>query len=197
MSFVVRAINILKSPKEEWQVIAEEEPEISTTVVSYAIPLAILSALAIFIGYGFVGVSMPVIGTLVGVNFGIAQALITLLQTLISLFVTALVVNVLATSFQSVSNYGRALQLVAYSYTAAWVGGLLMVVPVLGIIGSLFGLYGIYLWYLGLPAVMKTPKDKVILYMVVTVILMFAVFFVLGLIVTPLIYGMFGLSLMM
>ncbi len=192
MSFVTRAIRLISSPKSEWAVIASEEPEISTTVVGYAVPLAGLAALAIFIGYGFIGMTIPMIGKIVGTSYGLAQALTMFIQTLISLFVTALVVNMLASTFQSEPNYGRALQLVAYSYTAPWVGGLLNVVPMLGIVGSLFGLYGIYLWYLGLPEVMKTPKEKVVVYMIVTVIILFAVFFVVGLVLTPIIFGIFN-----
>ncbi len=57
-----------------------------------------------------------------------------------------------------------------YSYTPAWVAGVLQILPLLGLLGILAGLYGLYLLYLGLPRLMKCPEDKAIGYTAVVVI---------------------------
>jgi hypothetical protein len=57
-----------------------------------------------------------------------------------------------------------------YSYTPAWIAGVLNILPALGILGILAGLYGIYLLYLGLPFLMKAPQDKAAGYTAVVVV---------------------------
>jgi len=77
---------------------------------------------------------------------------------------------------------GRSVQLVAYAYTPFWVGGLLSILPVLSWVGSLFGLYGLYLLYIGMPKMKKTPADKLTGYFIVSLLVIIAVYFVIGLI---------------
>ena len=190
MSLVDRAKNIIVSPKTEWEVIANETPDTAGIFTGYVLPLAILAAIASFIGWGFVGM-----GPLSGITWGIAYAVITLLTSLVSVGVTAFVVNALAASFGSEKDLGRAMQLVAYGYTPAWIGGLLGVFPAIAWIGSLFGLYGIYLMYLGFLHNMKTPQDKVVIYMVVTFIILMVVYFVLAGILTSIMFSILGLSM--
>jgi uncharacterized membrane protein len=68
--------------------------------------------------------------------------------------------------------------MVAFSSTPSWVAGVLQLVPLLGALALLAALYGVYLFYLGLPSVMKTPPDKVIPYMVVSVVVIIVIFVV-------------------
>jgi hypothetical protein len=190
MNLVDRAKNIIVSPKTEWEVIASETPDTNSIFTGYVLPLAVLPAVASFIGYGFIG-----FGFFKGVTVGIAYGLITLLTSLVSVFITAFVVNALAPSFGSEKDMGRSMQLVAYGYTPAWVGGILNIIPVIGWLGGLFGLYGIYLMYLGFPHTMKTPQDKVIVYMIVTFVILMVLYFVLMGIFTSIIFGIFGLAM--
>jgi hypothetical protein len=83
----------------------------------------------------------------------------------------------------------QALKVVAYSFTAAWVGGVFSLIPVLGIITLLFVLYSLYLLFLGLPVLMKAPADKAIGYTVVVVICTLVVSWVIFWVV-----GMLGLG---
>lgn len=189
MSLVDRAKNIITSPKSEWEVVASESPDTGSIITGYVIPLALLPAIASFIGYGLIG-----FGAFSSITWGIAYALITLISTILGVLLTALVVNLLAPSFNSEKDMGRAMQLVAYSYTPAWIGGILNIFPAIGWLGGLFGLYGIYLMYLGFPHTMKTPKDKVVIYMIVAVVVLIVVYMVLMGIITSIIFGIFGLS---
>ena len=74
----------------------------------------------------------------------------------------------------------RALKVVAYSYTPAWVAGVLHLVPSLGALVLLATLYGLYVMYLGLPVLMRTPAEKAMPYTAVVVVCAILVFFVLG-----------------
>ncbi len=187
MALVERAKNIIMSPKTEWAVIAAEEPNSGSMVTGYALPLILLSAAASLIGYGFIASAW-------GINWGLYHAIMTIVMGLASIYITSFVVDALAPSFGSQKNSGRAMQLVIYSSTPAWIGGILNIVPVIGMIGALFGLYGIYLIYLGLPHTMKTPQEKVAIYMIVTIVVLIVVYMLVGMVLGGIMMTMFGLS---
>lgn len=189
MNLIERVKNIITQPAKEWDVIATEQPDTGKIITGYVLPLAGAAALAAFIGYGFVGVSY--FGVRVsGINWGIYQAINVLVGALAGVFISALVIDALAPSFGSEKNMGRSVQLVAYSYTPGWVGGLLAIFPAIALIGALAGLYGLYLLYIGLPKLKKTPADKHVGYFVVSLLVIIVVYFVIGLIMAAILPGM-------
>jgi hypothetical protein len=194
MNLIERAKNIIVSPAKEWNVIATEEPDTGKIITSYVLPLAGAAALAAFIGYGLIGFNAGFGIRMKGINWGLYQAITILAGALISVFVSSFVIDALAPSFGSEKNLGRSVQLVSYSYTPAWVGGLLAILPSLAIIGSLAGLYGLYLLYLGMAVLKKTPTDKQMSYFVVSLVVMIVVFVVIGLILNRILLSVFGLS---
>jgi hypothetical protein len=175
MNLVDRAKNIILTPKTEWPVIAGETPNIQQIIVGYVIPLALIPAVATILG-GLLFVH----SVFFSVTYYIGTAIAAFVAAVIGVFVTAYVIDFLAPNFGSEKGLGRAMQLVSYSFTPAWIAGVLNIIPFLGIIGALAGLYGIYLLYLGLPVLMKTPQDKVVIYLVVTIIVLLVVYFVLA-----------------
>ncbi len=189
MSLVDRAKNIIITPKTEWQVVAAETPNIQQIILGYVVPLALIPAVATILG-GLLFRS----GIFFSVSYYIATALVTFVAAVLGVFVTAFVIDFLAPNFGSQKGLGRAVQLVAYSYTPAWVAGILNIIPGLGVIAALVGLYGIYLMYLGLPPLMKTPDDKVVVYLVVTVIVLLVVYFVLAAILGAIFFGILGIG---
>lgn len=191
MNLVDRAKNIIMTPKTEWPVIAAEEPNVSAIMTGYVIPLALIPAVAMVIGYGFVGGAM-----FSSVTWGIGMAVVSLISSIVGVYLTALVMDFLAPNFGSQKGFGRALQTVAYSYTPMWIGGILNIVPAIGWLGSLLGLYGLYLMYLGLPHTMKTPQDKVVLYLVVSIIVMVIIYMVLGAILSAIMFAVLGMGAM-
>lgn len=181
------------TPKTEWDAVNGEEANIPGIITGYVVPLAGAAAVAAFIGYAFIGVN--VFGVrFKGMDWGLYQGITVLASALLSVFVSAFVIDALAPSFGSEKNLGKSVQLVAYSWTPGWVGGLLAIIPSLGIIGSLAGLYGLYLLYEGLPKLKKTPEDKKVGYFVVSLIVIIVVFWVIGLILSKILMSVFGLS---
>jgi hypothetical protein len=75
----------------------------------------------------------------------------------------------------------QALKLAAYSSTAAWLAGIFALIPGLRFLGIL-GLYSLYLLYLGLPVLMKTPREKVLPYIAVVVLAAIVLFMIVGMI---------------
>lgn len=193
MNLIERAKNIIITPAKEWDVIAAEQPDTGKIITGYVLPLAGAAALAAFIGYGLIGVSYFGI-RVAGVSWGIYQALSVLIVALCSVFVSALVIDALAPSFGAEKNMNRSVQLVAYSLTPMWIGGLLSILPMIALIGVLVGLYGFYLLYLGMPKLKKAPADKQTGYYVVSLITILVVYFVVGLIITAILMPIMGLS---
>jgi hypothetical protein len=191
MNLVERAKNIITTPKTEWAVVASEEPNIQQILIGYVFPLALIPAIASIIGFGVLGSAL-----IKSFSWGIAMGLVQLISTFVTVYLAALVINMLAPSFGSEKNMGKAMQLVAYSYTPAWVGGILNIIPFLSWLGALFGLYGLYLMYLGLPFTMKTPQDKNVVYLIVSIIVLIIIYMIIAAILTSIILAIFGFSFM-
>jgi len=193
MNIIERVKNILITPKKEWDVVAAEEGTLQSVLMTYVIPLSVIAAAASLIGWGLIGKSYGAFGfnvTVKGWDIGIKYGLIALVSSVAGYLITSFVVDMLAPSFGSEKNLNRSAQFVGYSFTPAMVGGIFNIFPVVAWLGGLLGLYGIYLMYLGLGPVKKTPEDKKVVYLVVSIVVLIGVYFVLGLILA----SIFGLN---
>jgi hypothetical protein len=189
MDILQRARNIIMTPKTEWLVIVAEEPNTAEILKDYVLPLALIPAIAYIIGFGVIGRGM-----MSSFSWGIAMGLIQFILAFVGVYLSAYVIAYMAPRFGSQQDMGRAVQLVAYSYTPAWVAGILSLVPALGVLVFVAGLYGLYLMYLGLPQMMKTPQDKVVGYLVVSIIVLIVTYGIISLILTSIVFSIFGLS---
>jgi len=184
MNLVERAKSIILKPKDEWIVIDQETTSVPTLIATYLFPLALIPAVAAFIGYGVIGVAFfgPVL------SWGIKQAIISFITTIVGVYISAYIIDMLAPNFGSTKDFRKSMQLVVYAYTPVMLAGAFQAIPVLGILGIL-GLYGLYLLYIGIKPMMKTPDDKVTTYFVVSLVVIIAVSFVLASILTLIIVG--------
>jgi hypothetical protein len=170
MNLVERVKQILLSPQTEWEVIDAESTTAAQLYTSYIAPLAAIGPLARLIGYSVFGVGVPFMGTYrVPFGYAITSAIVTYIMTLITTYVLALIVDALAPTFNGKRSQIQALKLVAYSSTAIWVAGIFALIPSLWFL-TLLGIYSLYLLYLGMPILMKSPKDKAVGYTVVVVL---------------------------
>jgi hypothetical protein len=184
MDLLSRVRAILLKPKEEWGKIKGEQTPVSQLFQSYALILAAIPAACQFIGYGLVGVRLPYYGAFrLGIGSSLGRAVLAYVFSLLSVYVFGFVINALAPSFQSKQNPGNAMKLAVYCMTPMWVAGVLYLIPVLGVLALLAGLYGLYILYLGFDTpLMETPKEKVMAYFVVSVVVVIVLTAVLGLV---------------
>jgi len=162
-----RVRRILVNPKTEWRAIAAEPADVASIYRNYIVILAAIPAVCAVVGllmFGFSGVS----GAL---RVGVA----TYVASLVGPFVAALVVDRLAPKFKSSGGLVAALKMVAYSSTPIWVAGFVNLVPALLPLGILAALYSIYVFYVGLPAVMKTPVEQVVPFMAISALTLIVV----------------------
>jgi hypothetical protein len=184
MNLVDRAKNIILKPKDEWTLIEQEDTSVVSLISTYLFPLALIPAVAAFIGYGVIGVAFfgPI------PSWGLKMAIISLVSTLFGTFISAKVIEFLAPNFGSVKDIRKTMQLVVYAYTPFMLAGAFQAIPALSILGIL-GLYGLYLLYIGIKPMLKTPDDKVTTFFVVSILVIIAVYFIIGAILSVFLIG--------
>jgi hypothetical protein len=187
---IARAKAVLLTPKTEWPVIAGETADTKSIFINYAVPLAALPAIATFLKLSVFGIGVLFLGNYrMPMSAGLSSAIFNYGASLLGVFLLALLINALAPSFGGTKDSTQALKTATYSYTAAWLGGVGIVVPGVGwLLAIAGGIYSIYLLYTGLPHTMKAPADKTTGYTVVVVVAAI----VLALIVGSLTGGMRG-----
>lgn len=194
---IERVKNIIVKPTAEWPVIAEEATTARDVYLYYVAPLALIGIIATLIGQTLVGVNVALIGTVrIGLVAGLVGAILHFVLTFVMVFVIALIVDALAPTFGGQRDSLRALKVTAYSFTPAWVAGILALVPALGILGIIAGLYGLYILYLGLPVLMRSPQDKAIGYTIVVLLCAIALGVVIGVLSTCVVGGFGAAGLM-
>lgn len=170
MNIIARVKEILLTPKQTWPVIETEETSTAALYTQYIMILAAIQAVAGFIGMSLFGISGFGVTVRLPLMTGLIQMVLGYGLTLAMVYVVALIADALAPSFGGQKKPMNALKLVAYSGTAAMVGGIFALIPALGVLTLIAALYSLYLLYLGVPTLMKVPQEKVLPYTVVLVV---------------------------
>lgn len=182
MNLVDRVKRILLSPGTEWQVIEAEPTTPAQLYTGYIVPLAAIGPIAQLTGYSVFGITVPLVGTYrVPIGSAISSALVTYVLSLAATYVLALIIDGLAPTFNGQRSQIGALKVAAYSSTASWVAGIFYLIPGLRLL-TILGLYSLYLLYLGLPIVMKAPREKAVAYTAVVILAAIVLFMVIAMI---------------
>ena len=179
MALVERAKNMIMNPRAEWPRVAAEPATVASLYTGYIMILAAIGPIAVAIRSPLVGLGIAIVSYLI--SLGITYLL-------------ALIVDALAPTFGGEKGIVGSLKLVAYSYTAAWVAGILRLIPVLGpFLVLLATIYAFYTFYLGAPVLRKATAEKAAGFTIVVVLCGF----VLGLVLSGMLMSaMFGTALM-
>jgi hypothetical protein len=176
-----RAIGMLLNPRREWQKIKGEPLTVTGIFTGYAMVLAAIPALAGFIGYSLVGVSLPFFGTFrYPLVRGLAWAALTYVLSLAGALLLTLVVDKLAPAFGGRRDMPASAKTVVFAHTAAWVGGVFNALPALALLAVLAGLYSLVLLWLGMRSLQRVPAGKTAGYFAVTLAVAVAVFLLAG-----------------
>ena len=115
-SLVQRVINILKSPKTEWPVIAGEPATVRSLYIPYVLLLAAIGPVALVLGGGGTGFFR------FSSSFLLRAAVWQYASALVSVALLALVINFLAPTFGATRDRTQAFKTAVYASTAAWIG---------------------------------------------------------------------------
>jgi hypothetical protein len=203
MSIVERAKNIILKPTDEWNVIASEPATIGGLFTGYAMPLALIPLASTILFTGILGISAA---DMMGFGGGMpldlmaiaGMAILSLIVSIVSLFVMGTMVKLVSPSFNGTSDKVQAMKLMAYASTPSWVVALLSWIPFLGaVLGFAAIVYVVYLIYCGLNPVLGVPKEKIAGFTVVIVLIYVVVALIMSGIVAALLYSTFFANPMM
>jgi Yip1 domain/zinc-ribbon domain len=176
-----RIKNIILTPKTEWPVIEAEPTTIAQLYKGYVVPLTAFSALMSFVHISVIGIGfwrMPVLT-------GLLYALVSFVLGLLGLYVVGWVIDMLAPTFSGQHDRREALKTAAYAFTPGALGAVFVL---LGWLGGLLRLaaaiWGIYLLYLGLPVLMRSPREKAAGYTAAVIVCAILLFVVIGIIMS-------------
>jgi hypothetical protein len=178
MKLLTRMKAILLTPHTEWLVIAQEKGEAAALFMRYVAILALVPALARFIGTALVGWYAPVLSSLAG-------ALVTYLSSFAIVYGLALTIAGLAPRFGAQKDFAAALKLAVYSFTPVWLAGIFLLVPGLSFL-IIMGLHAVHLLWTGLPILMRAPAEKALPYAAVVAVCALVVMVGLGWVEAPL-----------
>jgi hypothetical protein len=168
---VQRIVNITLKPKAEWPVIAAEPPSLSRVIVGCVLPLAAVQAVLSFVHMAVIGVSVPFAGNIrMPMASSLMGALMGFVFALVGVFIFALIVNAWAGFFNGRRSLGEALKVAAYAGVPAWLGAFLGILPFGTLLGLIAAFYAIYVLYLGLPVVMRAPRERAVGYTVAVIL---------------------------
>jgi hypothetical protein len=193
MNIVQRVKDIILKPTQTWTEIKAEQTTIKELYTSYAVILAAIPPIASFIGMSLLGVSAFSLSYRIPLGWGISHAIVSYILSLVGLYVVALIIDALAPSFGSQKNRLNAMKVAVFSWTPSWIAGILMIFPFLSPLALLLSLYSLYLFYVGLPLLMETPKEKAIGYFIVCILVSIIVFILIGTISSAL-FGFGGMG---
>jgi hypothetical protein len=169
---VDRVKNILFKPNTEWDRIEAEPATVKGLYFGYVMPLAAIPAVCSLIGTTLFGVNFVLTTVRLPLTAAITIAVTGYVGSLVGVCVVALALHLLAERFGGRKDLVQAFKVAAYSWTPAWLAGVLLLLPGVGLMGAMFliSLYGFYLLWAGAPKLMKTPKDQSAIYVIAAVI---------------------------
>ena len=186
------AKQFILSPKAEWEVVKSDKDTAHQHVMKYVLPLALISAVAIFIGVGLIG--YRVLGYRIqSVSGGLAQAIMSLASILIGVYLSGFVIHKLAPTFDTTVSLDKAVKLVGFSYTAILLAGVLNIFPPLAFLTFLGGLYSLYILYIGFKPMTNVSDEKSTSYFIVSLLVIVGVYVIIGMILAGII-GVLGFT---
>ena len=178
---LARATGIVARPAAEWLAIAAEPVGSFVVLTHYAAPLAAIGAVALFLGQVAIGLAVPMIGIVrASLLAGIVTAAILFAFSILAVVALGALVNALAPRFGGERNGSRAFKLAVYSHTPVWLAGIAYAVPWIGFLWLAAGLYAVYLAILGLPVMMRCPKERAPAYAITAGVCGFVLFALVG-----------------
>ncbi len=123
---------------------------------------------------------VPFIATLIGdlwyfahankYAFAIPGAILAYVLEVVGVIVLGVVIWKLGPSFGTNTTQAMATTLSAYVYTPGFLISIVYIIPQIGLLTILGLLYGLYIFYKGVPILLNTPQDRVLVYVIVVVI---------------------------
>jgi Yip1-like protein len=179
-TMIGRVKGILLEPRATWKEIDAEFTKPGEIWGKYIIPLAAIGPIALLIGLLMFGqrIAFTSLTNSVSLTSALTAGIGSYVLALLMVFLLSRIISLLAPGFGGQRNDVQGLKAAAYSYTASWIGAVFLLLPALGLVSLIFSLYSLVLLYIGLPIVMKVPKDRAMGYTAVVIIVAIVLFLI-------------------
>ena len=151
-----------------------QDVPVNKTLMGYVVILAVIPFIATLIGdlwyYHVAGFYAYAVGI----------AILTYILDVAGVFIIGFIIWKLAPNFGTTTTQAKATLLAAFAYTPVFLLSIFDIIPFIGLITILGLLYGLYILYIGLPIMLSTPSDRVLVYVVVIIVVTFVVYAVIG-----------------
>lgn len=173
-----RARMFLFEPRTAFKEVDSEFTKPGAIWGGYILPLAAIGPIAGAVGRLVFGqrIALTTLSSGVSIADAIKWALISYVLAVVSVFVLAQVISLLAPGFGGQKNDVQALKVAAYSSTPLWLAGAFSIYARLVMVGVIVSLYSLLLLYIGLPILMKVPQDRAMGYTAVVIIAAVVIF---------------------
>ena len=179
-TLISRVKGILLEPRSTWKELDSEFIKPGELWGKYIIPLAAVGAIARAVGMLLFGkpIAFTSLTNQVSITTAAVGGIVAFVVSLLSIFALSKVASLLAPGFGGQKNDVQGLKVVGYAYTAALLGGVFTLIPALSLVFIIFSLYSLVLLYIGLPIIMKVPKDRAMGYTAVVIIVAIVIFLI-------------------
>ncbi len=163
----MRAQRLLLQPTQEWATIAGEFTNAGVIYWRFLAPMAAIGPIAATVGgivFGERG-SLLTFGTVpVSLGTAVQAGVLEYVLNLLGVYALAAAIDVIGGSIGAQRNRVQALKVAAYGSTPYWLASAFALFPRIEPLAMLVGLYSIWLFAMGLPPVIKAPRDKTAAY---------------------------------
>lgn len=167
MALITRIGSICVRPARTWAIIDRESTSPADLVRTFILPLAGAAALAAVAAILAGALPYP-FAAFIRV---VLRAAVDLARTTGLCVLLALIVNGLATTFGGRPDFNQAFKLSVYGATPVFLGKIAQAAPYLDeLAGLVSGLYAVYLYAVGLPILMKSPRETSATYLAAVIV---------------------------
>jgi hypothetical protein len=187
-AFFNRAKNLIVNPQLEWIRIESETTPKKEITKRYVIPFIILIAICSAIGSSLLSLQTY------SVSIILTKVIVSSLLFIGGVYLSALIINELTTSFAVQKNTAGTFKLVSYSFTSFFIASCLVsLLPHLPIL-IILGLHSVYLFWLGATPVLKISETGRVGFVIVSFLIIIGIYAILSLIVGAIVAGMLYVS---
>jgi len=184
-TLIERCKTVVTDPSGCWAVVAADPRDAKSLFKVFAVPMAVLGALAALIGSfvsGFASVS--------GLGFVLVQFVSAVMMACASGFIMAFVATKVASLVGGSVTHDRAYSWLLHASMVGFVGGLTSIIPFIGmVVGFLASLGTLYWGWKGIGPMLDVPAEKRLVFFVGTIVLSFLALFVFSLLLGSVFIG--------
>jgi hypothetical protein len=169
MNAFVRAKAILVDPSAAWRGLEKDTGDPAYLLSRYVAVLALIPALASFVGATLIGVVTPSGVVRADLIDGLFGAIFSYAASCAIVLLLGLIIDLLAPVFGGRRDFEAAFKLAVYSFTPLWIAGIFLLLPGLRFL-LLTGAYGIYLFWLGAPRLTRVPEQQAVNFTVIVAV---------------------------